>query len=382
MNCPRCSLDLTDVPAAYCPRCGAPLPPRTPSYQDYPNTAAQGGYPTGPGGEHTVATQTSQPSVPLYGAPVSGAPYAPPTWQGSYPTAAPPSSPFTSPGSEAAWQGQSPYGPYAAGAPPSMPLYQPGATPYYGQNYGQSAPSSMPMYPPPIGAGWPGYVPTPPRPRSKTPIVVAVTLVLVLILAAAAGIALVGHGSPSVSGGTVTGAPTTTPGVRVVFSDPLTSNTNGWADDSYCHFGTGGYHVSNRVCYAPTGSFAATIVSVQASQVSGPINVFYGLVLRRASTGNYYAFQIDSNGKWHFFKVVNEKATDIQPYVPNGAIHHGLHTNNLLKVRAIGPHFDFYVNGVKVGQADDSTFASGRCGFEVYNSTEVVFSNFVIATPA
>lgn len=382
MNCPRCRLDLTAATSAFCPRCGEPLPAQPPIYQEY---AGYQGYPTYPTGPADAYGNPAPPSAPLYGPPPGGAAY-PPYPTGTY---APPSSPMYAPpiGGESGYPhtpsgpGASPssygaYGAYGAGAQPSTPMYQPGASPYYGQG----APPSVPMYPP-SGGVWPGYAP-PARPKSKMPVIAGVALVLVLVLAAVAGVALVGHGAPSSgSNAAVSGSATATPYDNVVFTDPLTSNANGWSDSAYCHFGPGGYHVSNRICYAPTDSFADVVISVQTSQVSGPITRFYGLVLRRKSAGNYYSFQIDSNGKWRFFKVVGGNATDIQPYIPNAAIHHGLHANNLLKVRAIGSHFEFFVNGVQVGQADDSTFGSGYCGFEVSDQIEVIFSNLVIAIP-
>ena len=48
-------------------------------------------------------------------------------------------------------------------------------------------------------------------------------------------------------------------------------------------------------------------------------------------------------------------------------------------VRAVGSHVDFYVNGQKVGQADDSTYSTGLVGLEVGTGTECIFQSMTIA---
>ena len=103
-------------------------------------------------------------------------------------------------------------------------------------------------------------------------------------------------------------------------------------------------------------------------------------MLRRPSTGNYYSFYIDSNSKWGFSKHVNNTRTDVIPYQFNAAIKGGLNVKNTLLVRMKGSHFDFYINGTKVGQADDSTYTSGLSGLFGNDNIEVAYNNFKITS--
>lgn len=168
----------------------------------------------------------------------------------------------------------------------------------------------------------------------------------------------------------------------VLFSDPLTTDNNGWSSDgSHCFFQDLSYHVKNNiVCYSSVGSFSDALISVQVKQVAGSLLLPYGLVFRRVSQGNWYEFTIDSTGNWSFSKAVNNQQTlPIVSSTPNTAIKPGLNATNTLLVQAKGAHFVFFVNGTQVGQADDSTFASGEIGLLATGAeTEVAFNNIKI----
>jgi hypothetical protein len=176
--------------------------------------------------------------------------------------------------------------------------------------------------------------------------------------------------------------PTATP--NVIFRDTLTAGSAGnvgWVDTAgECFFRPDGYHITNFICYAPVGDLQNGVIEVQVSQVSGDLAAWHGLVFRRVSKGNYYAFQITSNGYWRMIKVVNGTGTEVVPFVPNQAIQKGLNTSNTLVVRADGPHCDLFINGTQVGQADDSTYTTGATGLDGVQGGEAVFTNFSIAT--
>jgi hypothetical protein len=195
----------------------------------------------------------------------------------------------------------------------------------------------------------------------------------------AAVVALSSNHNQAISGGPSAGpTPTSTP--YIIFFDPLTSAKYEWPNDSHCAFASDGYHViGDYSCYAPTGDLDDGAISVDVKQISGADNHFYGLALRRASAGNRYDFVITSNGYWTFDKSVNNKFTDILPYVPTQAIHTGLNATNTLKVVAHLTHFTFFINGVQVGQADDTTYSAGLAGVVGHVSSEFVFTNFTVA---
>jgi hypothetical protein len=372
LSCVRCGAALGEAREGNCPRCGLPISASLAAISQSTGT-------DGPGGGQTA---------PMFGGAMGDSPPAPPG-----PFAAPPSA---EPG---VWQGNPPSVPlYPQAAPPSYPLY--------GQAPGQAAPPSVPlysqpMYSQPLPPGYPPYgmppgYPTPASPparKSRTGLIIGiVAAALVAVLVTSVGVALAlshpGDTSPGAQaqpavGGQGTTTITPTPSERVIFQDPLTANTNGWRDDgTNCSFHKDGYHITGGfICYAPTGQFGTVIVSVTTRQIAGPITEFYGLVLRRTSMGNYYAFVIDSNGKWRFSKIVNDTFVDILPFVPNSAIHQGVNAVNTLKVLAVHTHFTFFVNGTQVGEADDSTFSDGLCGVAGATNGEIVFTNFTVALP-
>jgi hypothetical protein len=156
-----------------------------------------------------------------------------------------------------------------------------------------------------------------------------------------------------------------------------------WANDANCSFKPDGYHiVASYICYAPPNDVSNVTVSVTAKQVAGVTNHFYGLVLRRASVGNYYDFEIDGNGKWEFYVYKNNQGAPLVDLTANAAILTGLSVANTLQVTAIGAHFVFVVNGAQVGQADDSTFSSGYLGLEGEDGADVVYTNFKAVQPS
>ena len=166
-----------------------------------------------------------------------------------------------------------------------------------------------------------------------------------------------------------------------IFEDDLTTNVNGWVSTSDCFFRSDGYHIAGgHVCFSrvPGTTASDANISVQVQQVSGSIADPYGLVFRSDDHGNYYFFGIDGNGKWLFEKVVATQATILIPFTPNAIIAKGLNSSNIIEVHALATHFELYVNGVLVGQLDDSTYSEGRVGLAGDDSIEVVYTNLRI----
>jgi hypothetical protein len=242
---------------------------------------------------------------------------------------------------------------------------------------------------PPVWGAPPPYVPLPPPRRSRTGLIVGVVVAAVLVVVAgvgAAGVYLANQGmslgNTSGTGSATTIATTPTPAATVIYQDALTSDNGGWSyNPGYCQFANGGYQVSDRICFAPSGVVGDASVSVQARQLHGTGDYPFGLVFRRASQGNYYSFDIDSNSDWVFGKSVNGTFSPISDWQASNAINGGLNVTNTLLVRAHGSHFDFFVNSQQVGQADDSTFTSGRVGVEAGNTIQAVFNNFKVTNP-
>lgn len=277
--------------------------------------------------------------------------------------------------------------------PPPFSVPMPSGADGFGENFGfalpgQSASSGYAPMPPSGGIAPTPSVPTPPR-KSKSGLIIGILLVLVVVLAGGLGVSLYAlnrhdqpQGQASLSPNTApTPSPTSTPNETILFQDPLTSNTNGWANDSHCFFQNNSYHIKdNYVCYTPIDNVVDETISVQVKQVAGSVLYPYGIVFRRESPGNWYEFDIDSNGKWVFFKAVNRTPTRLVNYTANAAIKRGLNTTNTLMVQFKGSLFTFFINGTQVGTAQDTTLSFGGSGLEAGLGVEAAFNNLLITT--
>lgn len=65
----------------------------------------------------------------------------------------------------------------------------------------------------------------------------------------------------------------------------------------------------------------------------------------------------------------------------NTAVRTGSGATNTLETLVSGTHFTFFVNGVKVGEADDSSVGNGRVGLYAEQGVEATFTNLMIAQP-
>jgi hypothetical protein len=201
-----------------------------------------------------------------------------------------------------------------------------------------------------------------------------------------AGLVLASLALTALAGCSITSTKTVingTPQPSYIFQDSLKSNSNNWNTDSNCSFGADGYHINASViCFAPTDPITDAVGSVTVKQISGVNNISYGLVFRHPSKGNYYAFEIDSNGKWQFYKVVAGTNTTLAPYQANSAIKSGLNVTNVISAKVTAQNYTFFVNGTQVGQYSDSTFTTaGDWGLDGADGLEVVYTNFSLAKP-
>src|SRR5579885_2525794 len=89
--------------------------------------------------------------------------------------------------------------------------------------------------------------------------------------------------------------------------------------------------------------------------------LFWHLLSLRESW-QLHNFLINSNSLWSFAKFVNNQGTALVSEKADPAIKPGLNIVNTLLVRMQGGHIDFFVDGAKIGAADDATFSAGLIG--------------------
>ncbi len=243
----------------------------------------------------------------------------------------------------------------------------------FGSPYSQSAPA------------WGALVSERRYGRGRKVGIVAAGLVVVLygLTACALGSSSMPQPAPPATA-TSQPTPTQTPAPTVVFSDPMTSNANGWHEGDGCSFKSDGYHINAaEICFAPFNTPADANVSVQATQVSGSVQAGYGLAVHAAPSGNSfngYLFLMAGAGAWTFIKSGSADSV-VVPFTATAAIHTGLNATNTLEVHIQGSHFDFFINGVQVGQADDSTFTGSISGLVGNSGADVAFTNYTVTIP-
>ena len=133
------------------------------------------------------------------------------------------------------------------------------------------------------------------------------------------------------------------------------------------------------MCFTPKLTLSDATFSVNVKLLAGSTAAAnIGIVVRRVGEGNAYLFGINGNGAWSFSKSTLDQFIFIVKPTPNTAAKRGLNTTNTLQIVAKGSYFTFFVNGTKVGQAHDSTYAIGNCGLYAGSKTEAVFTDFKV----
>ncbi len=209
-------------------------------------------------------------------------------------------------------------------------------------------------------------------------------LIALLTLATLSGCGLPGIG-PATPQPTPTITPTPRPSEGVLYEDTLTDHPSGWPDAHGCSPQSDGYHVKgNTICPAPLPSLPSNVeirVTVRAVTIGDPISTSYGIVFRYKDKQNYYGFEITPDGKYVFYKEVNNKFNAIVDYTFVGVIQMGGTAVNTLEIQAHGSHYAFYDDGAPVGQGDDTTFTTGGCGVDGSANTEVIYTDIRIDSP-
>lgn len=393
MHCPSCGLEIPTGHAATCPACGRALAqPATssaasgaspaPTQQSLAamaspvhaeSTAASSSFEAAPASAPSAAqAAATSPAPQPYVLPPGPTGYSWPAYGQSAPALYPPAYPP----------------PYPPAIPPG---YSPAVPSGYHPGYPWAAPVTTPMAAWPTAPAWyppssPAAPALPERKRRTGLLVGSIIAAVLIVCVSGVGLlyALASHlPTPRAAISTsITLTPLTpTSPTHIVYQNSLTTATDGWPNDTRCFFRADGYHITNgTICFAPAGDETDIDVSVHVRQVSGPITHTYGVVFRATpSAGTAYYFSIDSNSKWIFYRCVAHNCTTLVRFTPNSAIQAGLNTPNTLEVRARGGHFEFFVNGTQIGQADDSSIQSGYVGLVAGSSIECVFDNLTVS---
>jgi hypothetical protein len=358
VTCPYCGLELPDPQVSTCPHCNQPLQtnrlldPEEPTLPKRRITRV-----SQPLSVNDMDTEQMEPAVPEAGQEVEAEPAAPEPVV-SEPVVSEPVVPQA--GLEqmesaatvsAIWEAH----PEAARPPAYVdpPTYVPPASPPLLPLPPEMAPSWRVLSSPPVH---------PVARRSRTARILVGILLLVVVVASAGAYYAVSHNP-------------------VIYQSSLKGSPDNWEVGADCAPKSDGYHImSGSICYAPIGSQADADIKVSVVQLSGSTELFYGIVLRSTPREHYYLFGIDGNGKWLFVNVPSTTRLPVSVIAQtlDSAIHSGLHAVNILEVKMKGSHFEFFINGAKVGEINDSHYVTGQIGLSGEDGVEVVYTDLSI----
>ncbi|MCP4357803.1 MAG: hypothetical protein GY796_07300 [Chloroflexi bacterium] len=127
---------------------------------------------------------------------------------------------------------------------------------------------------------------------------------------------------------------------------------------------------------------------VEATQVGGPDNNLYGMLLRvNNETDDFYSFQISGDGFVWIGRYESGGDVEAEPIVgdwwfESSAVKQGSDVTNKLAVRAEAGNLIFYVNDQEVGRVTDNSFEHGDIGLIVgslgQGGVHIQFDNFKV----
>ena len=113
----------------------------------------------------------------------------------------------------------------------------------------------------------------------------------------------------------------------------------------------------------------------------------YGLIIRSQSPDDFYAFEISPvTGNYQLLRRGENRWNSIISWTPSSAIRIG-ERQNVLRVVAIGPEIQLYINGTLLNEVIDDSLESGRVGVRAINFTDpdganIFFDDLVVYSAA
>ncbi len=144
--------------------------------------------------------------------------------------------------------------------------------------------------------------------------------------------------------------------------------------------------VPNQLAWAAAGKdFRDFHLSVEATQVAGPDDNEYGVLVRVQDPSNFYRFSISGDGYFLVSKFVDGQEVLLGgDWTPSEAVHRG-NATNVLEVICQGDVLTFIVNGEQLAREEDSQFSHGDvalyAGAFYEAGVEVHFDNLQVTEP-
>jgi hypothetical protein len=146
------------------------------------------------------------------------------------------------------------------------------------------------------------------------------------------------------------------------YGDPFVAGNRSIVDGKY-RWEVRAYQPARFSAVPRVGPASDFCLIVDVRRVSGAESSLYGLLFRRLDRNNFYLFQINDERYFGFELLDQDDWTTLIDWTRTSAIHPG--EVNQLAVRGEGSHFEFFINGEFVGEADDDEFSSGIAGLVI-----------------
>ena len=183
-------------------------------------------------------------------------------------------------------------------------------------------------------------------------------------------------------------------GEQLPWADDFSDPSSGWQAESDSSAEVG-YHegvmrvfvkMPNRLAWASAGrEFSNFHLAVDATQVAGPDDNEYGVLVRMQDAARFYRFSISGDGYYVVNEYDGEEWTALgNDWTSSDAIRLGAATNHL-EVICQGKTMAFLVNGVQLTQVEDSSYSRGDLGLYAGSffepGVEVHFDNLIVKEP-
>jgi hypothetical protein len=194
---------------------------------------------------------------------------------------------------------------------------------------------------------------------------------------------------------TATPVPTPTPlPVRdLIFEDDF-EQTESWAitDEEGFSFSyqDGGYRITNNFTNGAVSSMRSidyrhVLVEVDAEQVGGPEDAYYGVVCRWQDAQNYYGVVVGNSGFYAILRLTDGEIVFLDHGNTPSADTFRNDGPNRIGGSCLGDRLILFLNGQRLLEVRDQTFESGYTGLVVgtrsEGGAEVHFDNFALLRP-
>ena len=140
--------------------------------------------------------------------------------------------------------------------------------------------------------------------------------------------------------------------------------------------------------WSPAGkNFTNGVYEVEATQVEGPLDNGYGMLLRAdTEKGDFYLFKVSGDGYVWIGRYVDEVEDQTiigKHWFESPAVKKGLNQTNKLRVNAESGNLIFFINDSEVGRVTDHNFKEGDVGLYAQSlglgGVRVLFDNLSVS---